>query len=110
MPSHPRNMPEQEHSIKARSHELFVEDAPANPAGATKPFQVYLRETPAYPLSPGIRAIFWVVGIIVGALFLMAIWRVTHRQAVRPRTGAAPVKAAMSGDAWRCASPESRHA
>jgi len=110
MPSHPRNMPEQEHSIKERSHELFVEDAPANPAGATKPFKAYLRETPAHPLSPGIRALFWVIGIIVGALLLMAIWRVSHRQAARPRTGAAPVKAAMTGDVGRCASAGSRHA
>lgn len=110
MPSPPRNIPEQEHSIKARSHELFVEDAPLNPAGATKPFSVYLRETPAHPLSPWIRALFWVIGIVVGALFLMAIWRVSHRQAARPRTGAAPVKAAMSGDVSRAVSPRSRRA
>src|SRR4051794_35005752 len=79
MPSQPRNMPEQEHSIKARSHELFVDETPVVSEGATKPFDVYLRETPAYPLSPGIKAIFWVLGFIVAALFLAAIWRVSHR-------------------------------
>ena len=52
MPSHPRNMPEQEHSIKERSHELFVEPTQGAAPRTTKPFPVYLRETPAQPLSP----------------------------------------------------------
>jgi hypothetical protein len=83
MPEQPRNMPEQEHSIKARSHALFVDETPVVSAGATKPFDVYLRETPAHPLSPGIKAIFWVLGFIVAALFLAAIWRVSHRHTDR---------------------------
>jgi len=76
-------MPEQEHSIKARSHELYFEEAPGA-GGATKPFEVYLRETAAHPLSPGIKAIFWVLGFIVAALFLAALWRVSQRPAGRP--------------------------
>jgi hypothetical protein len=79
MPSHPRNMPEQEHSIKARSHELFVEETPALSNGATKPFAAYLRETPARPLSPVFKVLFWFLGIIVALLFLLAVWRVAHR-------------------------------
>jgi hypothetical protein len=51
---------------------------------ATKPFQVYLRGTPAHPLSPGIKAIFWVLGLIVAVLFLLALWRVWQRHAGRP--------------------------
>ena len=81
MPSHPRNMPEQERSIKARSHELFVE--PDQASGAlkpTKPFPTYLRETPAQPLSAFTKAVFWMIGLIVAGLFLAAIWRISHRQ------------------------------
>jgi hypothetical protein len=80
MPSHSRNMPEQEHSIKARSHELFVDPSQATDGKATKPFPVYLRETPARPMSVFTKAIFWLVGIIVGVLFLAAVWRIGHHQ------------------------------
>ncbi len=83
MPSHPRNMPEQEHSIKARSHELFVEQDPAGMRTKTKPFPVYLRETPARPMSAFTKVLFWFLGIIVGLLFLAAVWRIGHHQ--RPR-------------------------
>jgi hypothetical protein len=110
MPSHPRNMPEQEHSIKARSHALFVEETPVISARVTKPFKAYLRETPAQPLSPGIRALFWVLGVIVGVLFLMAIWRVSHRHGGRPPTAAAPATALISSDAGRCPTPGIRGA
>src|SRR5262245_24293861 len=110
MPSHSRNMPEQEHSIKARSHELFVEDPPLTPGGATKPFKVYLRETPARPLSPGIRALFWVLGAIVGVLFLMAVWRVAHRHTRTPSPEAAPTETGMSRDSAPCPSPGLRRA
>jgi hypothetical protein len=96
MPSHPRNMPEQEHSIKARSHELFVEEAPVGPSTATKPFQVYLRQTPAYPVAPVIKVILWILGFIVAVLFLMALWRVSHHHAGRPQ---ADVESARSVDA-----------
>ena len=112
MPSQPRNMPEQEHSIKVRSNELYVEDTPLAPAQATKPFPVYLRETPARPLSAGIKAIFWTLGIIVALLFLAALWRVAHRHGTeaadrqdrrqgrrdaRPRTGPRRAGLPLSG-------------
>lgn len=84
MPSKPRNMPEQEHSIRARSDELFVEETPVLPARSSKPFTAYLRETPAQPLSPALKALFWLVGIVVGVLFFVAIWRVSHRHGGRP--------------------------
>ena len=88
MPSRPRNIPEQDQSIKARSSELFVDDAPVDLTRATKPFRVYLRETPARPLSIGIKALFWVLGIVVGVLFLIAIWRVAHGHGARPASSA----------------------
>lgn len=96
MPSHPRNMPEQEHSIKARSHELYVEEDLTGSSMATKPFQVYLRETPAHPLSPAIKVIFWVLGLVVAVLFLLALWRVWQRHAARPLVD---VESAKSVDA-----------
>jgi len=101
MPSQSRNMPEQEHSIKERSHELFVEETPTIPAGSTKPFTAYLRETPARPLSAGIRALFWVMGVIVGVLFLMAVWRVSHRHGGRPPADAASAKTVLVRDTWQ---------
>jgi hypothetical protein len=79
MPSQPRNMPEQERSIKARSHELFVQPLQAaEGTRPTKPFPDYIRETPAHPMSSLTKSIFWLVGIVVVGLFLAAIWRITH--------------------------------
>ncbi len=88
MASQSRNMPEQEHSIKVRSNELFIPDAPTE-TRVTRPFPDYLRETPAQPLSLGIKAILWILGIVVALLFVTALWRVvhrhgTHRSAHRP--------------------------
>jgi hypothetical protein len=94
MPSQSRNMPEQEHSIKVRSHELYVDDTPVAPDRATKPFPVYLRQTPAQPLSPGMKALFWVLGIVVALLFLAAVWRVARHQGPRPPAGGTGVKTA----------------
>jgi hypothetical protein len=98
MPSQPRNMPEQEHSIKLRSHELYVEDTADGPPRATKPFPVYLRETPAQPLSFGIKALFWTLGIIVALLFLAAVWRVVNRQGPKRPAGKAGVKTVRMTD------------
>ena len=81
MPSEPRNIPEQEHSIKTRAHELFVRQ-PEDGNRPTKPFPVYLRETPASPMSSTVKAMLWFAGIIVGILFLAAVSEVKH--ALRP--------------------------
>lgn len=86
MPSQSRNMPEQEHSIKVRSNEMFIADAPTDASRATRPFPAYLRETPAQPLSLGIKAIIWTLGLIVAVLFVAALWRVVHRHGSRPAT------------------------
>jgi hypothetical protein len=85
MPAHPRNTPEQEHSIKARSHELFVEPSQAASPRRTKPFLDYLRRTPAQPLSPLAITVLWILGILVTVLFLAALWRITHRRRAVPR-------------------------
>ncbi len=85
-----RNMPEQEHSIKVRSNELFYEETVV-PTRTTRPFVEYLRETPAKPMAAWLQAVFAIVGVIVGVLFLVALWRVSHphpskKPAIRPKT------------------------
>ncbi len=92
MPSESRNLPEQERSIKARSHELFVDQSPSVSGRPVKPFPEYLRETPAEPMSAAAKALLLFAALVVGALFLAAIWRVTKRhgptQQPRPATKA----------------------
>jgi hypothetical protein len=86
MRSDRRNMPEQELSIKERENELFVEprEGPA-PTASAKPFAVYLQETPANPLATEVKAILWVVGLVVLLLFAVAIWRSQRSPRSRPK-------------------------
>jgi hypothetical protein len=79
MPSERRNIPEQEHSIKSRAHEVFVKQEAEKPDRPTKPFTVYLRETPAFPMSSTVKAMLWFAGIIVGILFLAAVLKLSMR-------------------------------
>jgi hypothetical protein len=92
-----QNMSEQEISIKAREHELYVQPGSEADEKLVKPFEVYLRETPAEPLSAITKAILAIVSIIVGLLFLGALWRATthHPPAVRPKTARPAVKTAL---------------
>jgi hypothetical protein len=79
MGSERRNMPEQERSIREREQELFVEPQErTTPEPPLKPFPIYLRETPAIPISPEVKVILWIVGIAVLLLLCVALWR-THR-------------------------------
>ncbi len=94
MPSQPRNMPEQEHSIKVRSNELYVEDAPIVAPRTTRPFPEYLRDTPAQPLSAGFKALIVAVGIVVAILFAVALWRVVNRHGSRPQARRPAARAA----------------
>jgi len=61
---------DQDQSIKDRKNLLYEDDAPPpGPARPpSKPFDVYLRETPAAPLSPGIKAAIWAAGAVVALL------------------------------------------
>jgi hypothetical protein len=86
MASERQNMSEQEISIKEREHELYVKPLDAETPKSVKPFPVYLRETPAEPLSPTTKAILWMVGIIVTMLFLAALWKVSHPRGIKVRT------------------------
>jgi hypothetical protein len=87
MPTESTNLPEQEHSIKARAHEVYVEaPRPAAPTKAVKPFPVYLRETPAEPLTQSTKVVLWIAAAIVFVLLLAALWRLAQRQGPKPRT------------------------
>ncbi len=65
---------EQEQSIKERKH-LLYEDDPSPPDMSRKPFRLYLKETPAAPLSMGAKLLLWGVGLVVGGLLLAAMYR-----------------------------------
>jgi hypothetical protein len=96
MPSQSRNISEQEQSIKQRSHALFIEPVqPVEGTIPTKPFPVYLRETPAQPFSPLTKAIFWLLGIVVAALFLAAMWRISQRNGPNLKSRKPPGKTVM---------------
>jgi hypothetical protein len=96
MRSDRRNMPEQELSIKEREQELFVEpqESPALKT-AVKPFAMYLRETPADPLSSQVKAILWAVGLVVLILLATAIWRSQRSSRSRPKPRASQAAATV---------------
>jgi hypothetical protein len=86
MASERQNMSEQERSMQAREHELYLKPLPEEANRPVKPFPVYLRETPAEPLSPTAKAILWMTGIVVAMLFLAALWKAFQPRGARPRT------------------------
>ena len=66
MGSERRSMPEQELSIREREQALFVDPQETGAAEPpVKPFPIYLLETPAKPMSTGVKVILWIVGIAV---------------------------------------------
>ena len=93
MASERQNMSEQEISIKAREHELYVRPSADSAAKPVKPFEVYLRETPAEPLSTATKAILAIVSLVVGLLFVAALWRATtHHSPARHHKDPASVE------------------
>ena len=87
---------EQEQSIKDRKKLIYDDDPTALPTGPVaerKPFKIYLRETPAQPLSTGLKAALWAAGIAVVLLLAGAIWKASRpKPKPSPRTGAAPAR------------------
>jgi hypothetical protein len=89
MGSERRSMPEQELSIREREQELFVEPRETPPGQPpVKPFPIYLRETPANPMSSEVKVILWVVGIAVLLLLGAALWRTQRPSRLRRTSGA----------------------
>ena len=79
MPSQSRNISEQEHSIKQRSHALFVE--PSQPAEGIQADQavpgLFARDArPAFLAAH--QGDLLVLGVIVAVLFLAALWRISR--------------------------------
>lgn len=61
--------------------ELDAEGAPA----VRKTFAEHRRDTPAAPLSGGLKALLYAVGLLVGLLFAASLYKVTNRPR-RPTT------------------------
>ncbi len=79
----------QEQSIKARKHQLFDSDEHAQ-FGPRRSFAECLRDTPAAPISPAVKAVLWVVGTLIIALLLLAFVKVgTRKPRVKPTRSAA---------------------
>jgi hypothetical protein len=101
MPDDPRNLHEQEQSIKAREGELYVKPLRAKEPRATKLFPDYLRKTSAMPLSSVAKTMIWISAILVGVIFLAALWRITHRRhsKLERKSGTPDAKVAVIFDA-----------
>ena len=91
---------EQEQQIRARKTLLYEADEgelPPTPVVPIKPFAEHLRDTPAFPLSGGTKAILWALGVVVALLLVAALAR-----SARPRAqpGARPkaARVAMARD------------
>lgn len=80
---------EQEQSIKERKRLLFDDDPQIDTRseGDRKPFALYLREVPAAPLSPLIKAALWGAGLLVALLLGAAAYKMSQ-----PREKAASTK------------------
>jgi hypothetical protein len=64
----------QEQSIKARKHQLFDDDTSEFAVkGPRKPFEEFLKETSAAPLSGTAKAILWAAGVVVVLLLVAAM-------------------------------------
>ena len=99
MASERQNMSEQEISIKAREHELYVQPNSEYQAGQTVR-GLPARDTRRTP-SPMTKAILWMVGTVVALLFLAACWRAAApcTSADRaPRSPRRPEPVANDGD------------
>ncbi len=65
-----------------RAVELDAEGAPA----VRKTFAEHRRDTPAAPLSGGLKALLYTVGLLVGLLFAATLYKVTNRPRRPPAT------------------------
>ncbi|CAN5907685.1 hypothetical protein BH23PLA1_BH23PLA1_43670 [soil metagenome] len=65
---------------KSRRPGMFDEDeddhrAPTAADGSRPSFIEYLRKTPAEPLSTGVKAMLWAIGVLVGLLLLASLFK-----------------------------------
>lgn len=85
MPGERREQPGQEISIKRRGHDLFIDETAPSTTGPSRPFSEFLRDTPANPLSAGVRAALWAVAIVAAILFAAALWRLANPPTPKPK-------------------------
>jgi hypothetical protein len=93
---------EQEQSIKDRKKLIYDDDPKPISATVGKPFALYLRETPAEPLSGLMKAALWAAGVVVILLLAGALWKTTQpkaKAAPSQKTGAAPAQVVGARDA-----------
>ena len=64
---------QQDQSIKARKNQLFEAIKTDDDGSSGKPFVVYLKDTPAAPMSAPVKAALWAMGVVVVLLFLAAV-------------------------------------
>jgi hypothetical protein len=91
----------QDQSIKVRKSQLF-EPTKHVEGPVIKPFPEYLKTAPPDPLTPGVKAALWTVGVVVVVLFLTALifgrgTRPRGRRAEQPADRPAVVAAARTG-------------
>lgn len=77
---------------RSRSHSLFDDESAGNTEAVvpTLPFREHLRQTPATPLSSGVKLLLGAVGLVVVLLLLAALAR-----GVRPKKGGRPGRAGV---------------
>jgi hypothetical protein len=83
----------QEQSIKARKHELFVEEEPST-ARPRMQFREYLRQTPATPMSKNVKLMLWGSAAPVAFLFFAALLTSKGSSAKPPEGMVIPVNRA----------------
>ena len=71
----------EEQKIKARKALLYDAEPVAAPTGPSKPFAVYLRETPAEPLAGPVKAGLWALGAVVLLLLVASVVKFSNRPA-----------------------------
>ncbi len=70
----------QEQSIRARKHSLYEDDDLPGLDGPRRSFRECLRTTPAAPLPTLVKALLWVVGILVILLLAAALVASGHKK------------------------------
>ena len=86
----PEDRRTQEQSIKDRKKQLY-DDGPPVEGGSARPFKEFLRETPAAPLSGGVKAALWAVGVVVVLLLLAALLKGAGGSKRPAKTTSSPV-------------------
>ncbi|MFO0956064.1 MAG: hypothetical protein U0800_01210 [Isosphaeraceae bacterium] len=86
-----RELPDRE--LKDRQKQLYGESPSAGAQAPRKAFAEFLKETPAAPLSPGLKAALIAAAVVVGLAFLASLYK---GLAARPRPARREVTSLIS--------------